>query len=388
MSPTVTPLRRPRVGLIATLLSTAASYRGAGIHTYSQQLLHHLPQQAPSCDYLAFVNDPAYSPSPPLLLHRAPITSQRPARRILWEQTALPLAAYRQHLDLWHSLAYALPLATTLPSVVTVHDLTFLLFPRAFAPANRLYLSSITALSCRRARRVIAVSQATARDLERRLHIPADRIDVIYNGVDDALHPRPAAAVAAHRQQAGWPEHFILSIGTLEPRKNYPALLTAYALYRRLTPHPLPLIIGGGKGWRYETVFAHVAELDLQNHVSFLGFVPAEILPWLYCAADLFVYPSLYEGFGLPVAEAMACGVPAITSTASSLPEVAGSAALTLPPDDIEALARAMITILDDPDRQTAMRTAGFAQSRRFRWQQTAADTAAVYQRALNKQHG
>ena len=174
-------------------------------------------------------------------------------------------------------------------------------------------------------------------------------------------------------------------MGTIEPRKDYLTLLDAYALYRQRATAALPLLIGGGRGWDYEIVFAHVTALGLESHVRFLGFVPADVLPWLYNAASLFVYPSFYEGFGIPLAEAMACGVPAITTTASSLPEVAGSAAITVTPRDAAALAAAMIAVLGDTDRQDAMRQAGLVQSQRFRWPVAAAATAAVYERALGK---
>jgi glycosyltransferase involved in cell wall biosynthesis len=378
-------LPRSRVGLIATLLSTRQSYRGAGLHTYSYQLLRHLPSEGRRLDYAAFVNDPDYVPPAGVVLHRASRWSQRPALRIAWEQAALPLAARRQEVDLLHGLAYVLPLAAGMPGVVTVHDLTFRLFPEAFAPGNRLYLSTMTAASCRRARRIIAVSQATADDVEHLLHIPRERIDVVYNGVDDSFAQKSRADVDAFRREAGWPERFILSVGTIEPRKNYMMLLDAYALYRQRVTAAVPLLIGGGRGWDFEAVFSHVAALALEPHVRFLGFVPGAVLPWLYSAASLFVYPSFYEGFGLPLAEAMACGVPAITTTASSLPEVAGSAAITVNPQDAEALAAAMVAVLKDSDRQEAMRRAGLAQSERFRWPVAVAATAAVYERALGR---
>lgn len=377
----------PRVGLVATLLSTATSYRGAGIHTYCDQLLQNLPNQRPAHDYFAFVNDPAYQPPPGLTLHRAPAASQRPSRRILWEQAVLPFLARRQ-VDLIHGLAYALPLAAGLPSVVTVHDLSFLLFPQAFAPGNRLYLSRISAISCRRASKVIAVSQATASDIQRLIGIPANRIEVIYNGVDEAYYLRPATEIEDYRRQTGWPDRFLLSVGTLEPRKNYPTLIEAYALYRRLASSPLPLLIAGGRGWQYDAIFSCVSALGLEQHIRFLGFVPASMLPWLYNAAAVFVYPSRYEGFGLPVVEAMACGVPTITSTASSLPEVAGQAALTVDPDDVETLAEMMHKVAGDVERQMMMREAGLHQAERFRWCFTAARTAALYASVCGIDHG
>ena len=221
--------------------------------------------------------------------------------------------------------------------------------------------------------------------MQRYLRIPAAKIDVIYNGIDDVYRPLLADAVTTHRHLQNWPDRFILTVGTLEPRKNYPTLLDAYARYRRMTAHPLPLLIAGGKGWDYEQIFSQAEKLALEPHVHFLGFVPAETLPWLYNAAALFVYPSLYEGFGLPLAEAMACGTPAITSTASSLPEVAGDAAVTLRPDDPEVLADTMHRLLSAPEQLQEMKKRGLAQAQRFRWDLTAAQTADVYARVLEE---
>ncbi|MCO6451085.1 MAG: glycosyltransferase family 4 protein [Caldilineales bacterium] len=372
---------QPRVGIIATLLSTAATYRGAGIHIYSRQLLQHLVERERRISFTAFVSDDAYPPPPGLSLVRSAHLTRSRLGRIIWEQTALPFLARSRQIDLWHGLAYALPLTSARPGVVTIHDLSFLRYPQAFNASNRLYLSRITALSSRRAQRVIAVSEATAGEVHELLGVPRNRIDVVYNGVDDDFSTRPAVEIETYREQAGWPQRFILSVGTLEPRKNYPSLLRAYALYRQMSSHPLPLLIGGGKGWRYEEVYKLQSELRLEESVRFLGYVAPEQLPWLYNAAQLFVYPSLYEGFGLPVAEAMACGTPVITSTESSLPEVAGDAALIVSPYEVEEMAVAMRDILSDDARRQSMITAGLEQSRQFHWSRTAAQTAEIYQR-------
>ncbi len=375
---------RPTIGLLATLLSTAPNYRGAGIHQYSSRLLAHLPQQAPQYDYHAFVMDRAYSPPAGVSVQRPAWLPANPPGRILWEQTGAAWASRK--LDLLHGFAYALPLASRTPAVVTVHDLTFILFPQAFPKSKQRYLSAITARSCRRARIVIADSQATARDLQRHIDIPAAKIRVIYTGVDERYQPLPAEQVEAYRRQKGWPQRFMLMVGTLEPRKNHLTLIEAYARYRRSARRPLPLLIGGGKGWHFQQIFRRVQALGLENAVHFLGFVPWEDLPWLYNAAMLFVYPSRYEGFGLPVAEAMRCGLPVITSDVSSLPEVAGAAALTLSPDDPDALAAAMLHLLEEaPERLETMRALGLTQAARFTWERTAAQTADVYTRVLNQ---
>ena len=372
---------------MATLLSTAPNYRGAGIHQYSKALLAHLPQQAPDFDFQAFVMDRAYAPPAgvrALCPRRLPAS---PPARILWEQTRVARASRMLHL--LHGFAYALPLASRTPAVVTVHDLTFIRFPQAFPRSKQRYLAGMTAKSCQRAQAVIADSQATANDLQCLLSVPAQKIHVIYTGVDERYHPLPPAQVQTRRQQEGWPQRFMLMVGTLEPRKNHLGLIEAYARYRARARHPLPLLIGGGKGWHFDQIFQRVQALNLEKHIHFLGFVPWETLPWLYNAATLFVYPSLYEGFGLPVAEAMRCGTPVITSNLSSLPEVAGDAGLTVDPRDAEALAAAMLHLLEqEPERLTTMRAAGLTQAAHFTWQKTAAQTLDIYRNILNPTHG
>jgi glycosyltransferase involved in cell wall biosynthesis len=378
---------RPTIGLIATLLSTAPTYRGAGIHQYSANLLAHLPRQAPHFDYRAFVMDRAYAPPAGVSVQRPARLPANPPGRILWEQTRVAWESRRLHL--LHGFAFALPLTATIPSVVTVHDLTFILFADAFPKSKQRYLSHITARSCNQAQAVIVISQATARDLQRLLHTPAEKIHVIYPGVDERYQPLPTKQVEAYRHQKGWPQRFLLMVGTLEPRKNHLGLIESYARYRRMARKPLPLLIGGGKGWHFQQIFQRVQALGLEDDIHFLGYVPWEDLPWLYNAATLFIYPSHYEGFGLPVAEAMRCGTPVITSNVSSQPEVAGDAALTIDPDNPTALAEAMLHVLEEsPDSLQVMRARGIEQAARFTWEQMAAQTAEVYARVLNHTHG
>jgi glycosyltransferase involved in cell wall biosynthesis len=236
---------------------------------------------------------------------------------------------------------------------------------------------------------VIADSKATAEDLKRLLNVPEEKIHVVYTGVDDIYRPLPQEQVEHYRRRRGWPDRFLLMVGTLEPRKNHDGLINAYARYRKQAQSPLPLLIGGGKGWFFEHIFQQVTDLGLEDAVHFLGFVSREDLPWLYNAATLFVYPSRYEGFGLPVAEAMRCGTPVITSNVSSLPEVVGQTGFTVDPDNPEALANAMLLILEkESERLSIMQEDGLRQSSRFSWERTAAETAEVYSRVLKLTHG
>jgi glycosyltransferase involved in cell wall biosynthesis len=227
------------------------------------------------------------------------------------------------------ALAFVSPLVLRKPSLVTVYDLSFIHYPQVLSAARRWYLRLFTTLSCRRARRVITISHATARDLHESLGISPDKIDVAACGYDHARYqPLPSEEVEAFRVKRGLPERFWFFLGTLEPRKNLATLLDAYA--RLPGTERLPLILAGGKGWQYADIFERITRYGLEDQVRLPGFVPAEDLPLWYNSAEVFIYPSVFEGFGLPVLEAMACGAPVIVSDASSLPEVAGSAGLLI----------------------------------------------------------
>jgi len=372
--------RATHIGVNAHLLSLAEGYRSAGITSYIFNLLRHLPETATGMEYTVFLSEKRYRGAPGLRLQVSRLPTSRPAVRILWEQALLPWVARREGIDLLHNMAFVGPLAGGCPFVVTVHDLSFLFFPHSFRSLRRSYLRVFARMSVRRARRVIAVSESTKRDLVEIYDISPAKIDVVYNGVDARFQPLPADQAAAFRQQQGLPDRFILFVGTLEPRKNIVSLIDAYA---RLPKERPPLVLVGGKGWFYDEIFGRVEALGLTGEVRFAGFVPAEDLPLWYNAADLFVYPSLYEGFGLPPLEAMACGTAVITSTASSLPEVVGQAGQLVDPTDTEALAAAMAQVLGSRELQQEMETAGLAQAAGFSWEETARKTVDSYRRAL-----
>jgi glycosyltransferase involved in cell wall biosynthesis len=260
-----------------------------------------------------------------------------------------------------------------------VYDLSFRVTPDRFRPAQRLYLSAFTAASCRRARRVLAISESTRADAARLLGVPRDRIDVAYPGVEPRFRPLPAAEVAAFRARHGLPERFILYLGTLEPRKNLVELIAAFAELRAAEPG-LRLVLAGARGWDAGPIFQKIEQLDLKPAILLPGFVPAGELPLWYNAAAVFAYPSSYEGFGMPVIEALACGRPVVTTTASSLPEAGGNAAELAPPGDIPALTAALAAALRaDPARIER----GLAHAARFTWPATAEATAGAYRRAL-----
>jgi glycosyltransferase involved in cell wall biosynthesis len=371
------------IGLNAHLLSNQAGYRSAGIHGYIYNLLAHLPAAAPS-DWLFTAMVGAGSPHTfdRMTLRPSRWNTESPLRRIVWEQIAQPwqLGQY----DLYHALAFVSPLWQPAPGVVTVYDLSFIHYPEVLSTARRLYLRLFTALSCRRARRVIAISHSTARDLHQSLGIPQDKIDVAACGCDFSVYrPLPPDEVAAFRQQKGLPDRFWLFLGTLEPRKNLPTLLDAYAALP--ADERLPLVLAGGKGWLYEPIFERIERYGLADSVSLPGFIPPEDLPLWYNSAEVFIYPSIFEGFGLPVLEAMACGTPVIVSDASSLPEVAGEAGMIIPPYDVDRWTDALRRAGSGADWRAQAAGAGQRQAARFTWQQTARDVVTSYRIALGE---
>jgi glycosyltransferase involved in cell wall biosynthesis len=370
-----------RIALNAQLLSFADSYRSGGISRVIYHLLNELGRDARGHTYDVFVPS-APEPNGWGNLHFHPSGQQtvRPPLRIAWEQTVLPRQLKALQPDLLHALAYALPVGWTGPSVLTIYDLSFLRFPKAFNTANRIYLTAVTRASARRATRILTISEHTRRDIVRLLSVPEQRVDVTYPAAEERYRLLPADEVEAFRVARGLPRAFVFALGTLEPRKNVVGLLQAYARLR--SPRP-PLYVAGGSGWRFSPIFDTVQQLYLQDDVQFVGFVPEDELPLWYNAARLFAFPSLYEGFGLPVLEAMACGTPVITSTAASLPEVAGQAAILVSPRDTDELAREMERVLNDSQLRTEMRAAGRIQASRFSWRAMTDQTVASYAHAV-----
>jgi glycosyltransferase involved in cell wall biosynthesis len=380
------------IALNAQLLNTTPTYRGAGVSIYCQRLLEHLgalgTNEAKFIDlhFTAFVNTKsAHLPGIHLQQSRLPI--HQPLVRIAWEQSLLPFLLHQQRANLVHGLVNVLPLATNTPAIVTVHDLSFLRMPDKFQQAKRWYLTQLCRASVNKARHIIAVSRQTADDLCHFWGIDQNKISVIHNGVSAEFTPAPADRVEHFRRRHALPARFFLYLGTLEPRKNLPLLIRAYARWRAETTaanREIRLVIAGGKGWFYDQIFALVTQLHLEEAILFPGYVPTDELPEWYRAAEVFIYPSLFEGFGLPVLEAMACGTPVICSDTGSLVEVVGESALTFPATDESALVTLLHQIDDSILRQELRRT-GLARAQQFSWRQTALATLALYQTVANQ---
>lgn len=397
------------IALNAQLLSDSQSYRAAGVSLYCERLLAALGMLArDDRRFSAFVNARALD-LPGVDLHRTRLPLHRPLARIAWEQTRLPLLLRNGgggvDADLLHGLVNVLPLLDRTPGVVTVHDLSFL-HMNVQRAAKRLYLSWLCRASARRARAVIAVSQQTADDVVRSFGVPGERVHVVHNGVDARFTTAPhcdaaAEATRTFREQHGLPERFFLYVGTLEPRKNLTSLVRAYGAWRRASGSngaPVKLVLAGSRGWFYDAIFREVERQELGDAVLFPGYLPHDELPDWYRTALAFVFPSRFEGFGLPVLEAMACGTPVACSRLPSLLEVAGDAALTFAINDevdgpregaLTPSEQAMVDALDRLSRDAALRddlrARGLAQAARFSWQATAHQTLAVYESVLGQ---
>jgi glycosyltransferase involved in cell wall biosynthesis len=268
------------------------------------------------------------------------------------------------------------------PTVLTVHDLIFERYPQHHTQRNRFFLRVGMPLFVQAASAIIAVSQHTRRDLVELYGADAAKIHVVYEGVDMRFQPAAIGDMQRVAQHYSPGRPYLLMVGTLEPRKNHAAALRALARLKAWGwPHRLLLV--GGQGWLFEPIRRQIESSGLENDVHFAGFVPDIDLPPLYSGADAVLVPSLYEGFGFPVLEAQACGAPVVCSDASSLPEVAGNAALLVKPEDDEALAYAVHLLLSQPSAGHVLREMGRKQASRFRWDACARETVEVYKQCL-----
>jgi len=350
----------------------------SGVGTYTINLLEHLERL--SDDEILRL---AHRCSPA----NGPATAGSEVRRLglnktVWMQVVLPRQLQQACTDVCHFTNGVASFWTPCPSVVTIHDMTLWLFPQYHYRRRLLAMRPFVPLAARRAAAIIAVSQSTKADIVRILGVEESKVHVVYEAPSPQFQPLESVAELERvRRRYGLPPRLILYVGTIEPRKNLVRLLEAYARLR--TRHGIDhgLVFVGRRGWKDEAVFAAVERLELGEEVRFLGYVPASDLVALYNLADLVAFPSLYEGFGLPVLEAMACGTPVVTSPNGSLREVAGSAAELVDPCDVDSIAAGLWRVLRDPARQEELCACGLAQAARFGWDQTARQTRQIYAR-------
>jgi glycosyltransferase involved in cell wall biosynthesis len=383
-----------RIGINAHLLAFSGNYRQAGLSRYIYELLLRLPAIDSTYRFTGFLgNGPLpgnFVRAKPanLRLSRSRLPTGSAPVRIAWEQIALPVVSARERLDLLHCPVNVRPFLCPCPSVVTVHDLIFLRYPEKYRPSKRRYLEAMTGWSARHAAQVIAVSEATRQDVISLLGVDPARVTTVHNGVSEQFRPVSEDEISAFKSDKDLEGRVVLYLGTLEPRKNLVTLMRAFGM---LAQEPecrdVSLLIGGSKGWYYDEIFAVAERLGLaaSGRVRFLGRVPDEELTLWYNSADIFAYPSLYEGFGLPALEAMACGTPVIASNTSSLPEVVGDAGILIGPEDVDAWCAAISRLLADKGASDELREKGLMQAGKFSWDQAARETAAVYGRVIGR---
>lgn len=346
-----------------------------GSGQYTCNLLEALAKVDLTNEYLLF------SPGPTPKVFRICNLSKNLAK--LWfEQVSFPLSC--RYLDLTHVPYFASPLFPTTPTVVTIHDLIPLILP---AYRSALFVRAYTHLvaeAAKRAKAVITDSQASKRDILRLLGIPPERVDAVYLAADEKFVPvKDENRLAALCRRYNLPSSYFLYLGGFDQRKNVPTLLRAFAL---LGSRKVNLVIAGKLPKRETSLFSDprrlVCELGLEKEVIFTGWIPEEDKPALYSGALAFVFPSLYEGFGLPVLEAMTCGTPVIASDRTSLPEVVGEGGILVDPEDVEEIAKAMKALLSDNDLRAELEQRALAQAARFSWEKTAQKTLEIYRKA------
>lgn len=347
-----------------------------GTENYSYQLISHLVQLDQTNNYHIFLRPQNSKPkgSWPTNLHFTTIPYPR-----LWTQAGLAGQTYRENLDVLFVPSHTLPLIRKpgLKTVLTVHDLGAEYLPTTHQLKQRLYLKLMTNYQLKSATHLIAVSEATKQDIIKRVGVRAEKISVVYEGYNQNLF-KPTKSVVSGE--------YFLFVGTIQPRKNLERLIKAYAQFlKQQGPSKQPeLVLAGSKGWLADEIYALPARLGIKNQVKFLGYVPDEKLPALYSGAKAFLFPSLFEGFGLPILEAMACGCPVLTSNISSMPEVGGDAALYVDPYSVEDITRGIEKIMNQELRIKNIKK-GFEQVKKFSWEKCAKETLLVLKQTLSE---
>ena len=369
-----------RVGIDAHALGS----RLGGNETYIRNVIRALAAVDPDGDYTLFVGE-SLPPETIPGAERMRRVVVRPHNPLVRVPISLPLAVLRARSEVLH-VQYVAPPLCAARVVVSVHDIAYERYPEFFTPAEVARFRALVPLTIRRAAAVLTLSEFSKRDIVRRYCVPPEKVVVAPCAADPMYRPlRDEARIAETRTRYGTGEHFILCVGNVQPRKNLRRLIEAYVRLRRAGATRHKLVLVGKKAWLADDTFAAARESGYAEELVFTGYVPDDDLVALYNAAELFVYPSIFEGFGLPPLEAMACGTPVVTSNTSSFPEVVGDAALTADPLDVEALAAAMAAALSDADLRARLAAQGLERATMFSWEETARIIAGVYHHALGR---
>jgi len=366
-----------------------SGYR-SGVGQYTARLASHLARIAPEFNYVLLTNGPADACiAPPgfrvVAFGLGLANGSWPAKLYapVWMNMQLPSVLRRERVDLYHGPNFFMPMRKTCPTVVTVHDVAFVRVPGTYDPVYRRYMLWQVGHSAREADHLIAVTEHSKNDVVDLFDVDPARISVIYNGTDERYNANPDAGYLADTRSAlQLPDRYLLHVGVVEARKNIETLLRASIepLRRGLVDS---VVLVGRDGRGADSVRRITTVLGIDRRVRFLGYVAQDLMAGVYHLARLLVFPSLFEGFGMPILEAMACGTPVLASDTSSMPEVAGDAAMMFSPADVNALERLLIEVLSRPELHAELRRRGLARAARFTWDEAATRHAAVYRQVL-----
>ncbi len=353
-----------------------------GVGYYTEHLLHHLAAQAPA-DQIVVISNRAVDTTRPLPSSVSVASSSWRVPRMVWMQTLAPRLLRRQQVDVAHFTNGMVPVASPVPTVVTIHDMSLTLYPRYHPPRRVLLNRPLVDLAARRADAIITVSQSAKRDIVRLYGLQPERVHVVHEAAAPEFRPvHDTTERERVRRRYGLADRFILYVGTIEPRKNLPKLIEGFARRRKSGDLPHQLVCAGPYGWLSRDIEDRIERLQIEDAVRFTGYVPFEDLPALYSLAEMFVFPSLYEGFGLPVIEAMACGTPVITGHVGALSEVAGGAVEHVDRLDAESLGDAIVGLARSRERRENFSALGLRRSHSFSWERAARETLEVYRQA------
>jgi glycosyltransferase involved in cell wall biosynthesis len=368
--------------LIGIDASRATVSQRTGTEGYSLHIIRSLIEQGQGHRFRLYFRD---EPDPNLIDPDERVEIQVIRRPRLWTHSGLGPTVRRQRPDVLFVPSHVVPWPNVGgPSVFTAHDLGYRHYPEKHPLPARAYLDWSTRHSANIATRVIAVSHATAHDLTQLNRTPADKIRVVHSGVDPQLQPvTDQGRIHALRDRLGIEGPFVLHVGSLQPRKNLSRLIEAFSQIKDVVPG-LTLVLAGRRGWGYQPIFDRISQLRVAERVRVTGYVPDEDLSTLYSAASVYAFPSLYEGFGFPALEAMACGTPVVCSNVSSLPELTGDAALSFAPTDVTGMANALRRVLTDPALHAQLVERGKQRANQFTWEAAGRETLDVLEEAAN----
>jgi glycosyltransferase involved in cell wall biosynthesis len=362
--------------------ASALQGRKSGVGYYTENMLASVMRAAPQHKYVLFSNRDMRDGWKQFASETLYTERLFPVRAV-WMQAVLPGTLRRVQPDLCHFTNYLAPVTMRCPYIVTVYDMTIFVTPRMHSFKKLVLDRTLIPVVARKAGAIITLSESARKDILRYLKVPKEKVRVVMGAASPAFHPiTDPAHLDSVRARHGLHDPYILYVGTIEPRKNLPRLVQAFAnLKRRGLPHKL--VIVGQQGWQTEPIYAEIERLSIKSDVIFTGYVPFEDLPAIYTMAEAMAFPSLYEGFGLPVIEAMACGTPVVTSRSSSLIEVAGDAGLLVNPLSVEELEDALHRLLADPTLKDDLRHRGLERATHLTWERTAQATLDVYDGVL-----